>query len=73
MRNLYAECDVLWLLFLLHSGRFLLQFVFQAVRKHVQSILVVHACISALLMTMSIHKILITFTRKAVIADHVSV
>ncbi len=52
--NMYVECDVLWLLFLLHSSRFLLQFVLQAVRKHVQSILVVHAYISALLMTMSI-------------------
>jgi len=73
MRNLYAECDVLWLLFLLHSSRFLLQFVLQAVRKHVQGILVVHAYISALLMTMSVHKILLIFTRKAVIADHNSV
>jgi hypothetical protein len=52
--NLYVECDVLWLLFLLHSSRFLLQFVLQAVRKHVQGILVVHAYISALLMTMCI-------------------
>jgi hypothetical protein len=63
--NLYVECGVLWLLFLLHSNRFLLQFVLQAVRKHVQGILVVHAYISAQVMTTSM--------RKAAIADHDSV